>query len=425
VTGATGQTGASGATGPTGQTGATGATGVTGRTGATGASGQTGATGATGAPGPTGSTGPIGPTGGGEIKVNTITGGTVAVTGSTLEVTGAVTGGTITLNTAALDIDGSMTGGSITLNSSVAMVGANVTGGSFTYGTGISEVDIKTISSGTNSTRLLNLNDNDVFAESNIPFNSATWANNTLTLKEGATTVATFNNVTLNPNNHSSPPGTFIASTEVIDGTTYYVATLDPPATGSAGTGTTGPTGGASGTIGATGAPGATGTVGATGPHGGDHGSHGASGSGSDHRLTASIDLGTLFGPQGHGAPAKFLYIAGGGSAGGAGSGGGGHGTDLLIRAGTDFVRNFSLTGGDKLDLTQILAGARLAHDLVNLSSFVKVLGYGHNDPGFGAGTKTTLEVTGPHGSAKINLEGVGKLELGDLLKHHALLLPH
>jgi hypothetical protein len=32
--------------------------------------------------------------------------------------------------------------------------------------------------------------------------------------------------------------------------------------------------------------------VGATGPHAGDHGSHGASGSGSDHRLTASIDLG-------------------------------------------------------------------------------------------------------------------------------------
>jgi hypothetical protein len=163
--------------------------------------------------------------------------------------------------------------------------------------------------------------------------------------------------------------------------------------------------------------------VGTSGPHGGDHGSDGASGHGSDHHLTASIDLGTLLGPQGQGSAAKFLYIAGG-SAGGAGSGAGGHGTDLLIRAGTDFVRNFSLTGGDKLDLTQILAGAPLAHDLANLSSFVKVLGYGQNDPGFGAGTKTSLEITGLHGSAVVNLEGVGKLELGDLLKHHSLMLP-
>jgi hypothetical protein len=93
-----------------------------------------------------------------------------------------------------------------------------------------------------------------------------------------------------------------------------------------------------------------------------------------------------------------------------------------LIRAGTDFVQNFNLA--HKLDLTKILAGAPLAHDLANLGNFVKVLGYGKNDPGFGPGTKTTLEVTGPHGTAVVNLEGAGKLDLNDLLKHHSLLLP-
>ena len=54
----------------------------------------------------------------------------------------------------------------------------------------------------------------------------------------------------------------------------------------------------------------------------------------------------------------------------------------------------------------------------------MKVPGYGQNDPGFGAGSKTSLEVTGPHGSALVNLEGAGKLELEDLLKHNSLLLP-
>ena len=32
--------------------------------------------------------------------------------------------------------------------------------------------------------------------------------------------------------------------------------------------------------------------------------------------------------------------------------------------------------------------------------------------------------VTGPHGVAVVNLQGSGKLELQDLLKHHSLLLP-
>jgi hypothetical protein len=141
-------------------------------------------------------------------------------------------------------------------------------------------------------------------------------------------------------------------------------------------------------------------------------------GSGLD-RLTAKINPGTLFGPQDYGP--RFLYIAGAGQPGHVP---GAHGTELLIRAGTDFVQNFSLSQGDKIDLTKILAGTPLAHDLANLGTFVKVVGHGPNDPGFGRGTQTTLEISGPHGSALIKLEGAGKLDLPDLLKHHSLILP-
>ena len=54
----------------------------------------------------------------------------------------------------------------------------------------------------------------------------------------------------------------------------------------------------------------------------------------------------------------------------------------------------------------------------------MKVLGSGRNDPGFGPGTKTTLVINGPDGSATVNLEGVGRLDLSDLLKHQSLILP-
>jgi hypothetical protein len=121
------------------------------------------------------------------------------------------------------------------------------------------------------------------------------------------------------------------------------------------------------------------------------------------------------------GAAPRFLYSIPGGV---TGSGSRDPEYDVRVRAGTDYVRNFDLARGDKLDLRHILAGAPLAHDLANLGHFVKVLGHGSNDPGFGPGTKTALEVTGPHGTAVVNLEGVGKLDLADLLKHHSLLLP-
>jgi hypothetical protein len=90
----------------------------------------------------------------------------------------------------------------------------------------------------------------------------------------------------------------------------------------------------------------------------------------------------------------------------------------------TGFVQNFSAAQGDKLDRRKILAGAPLAHDLTNIDKFVRVLGYSKNDPGFGPGTKTSLEISGPRGTAIVNLEGAGKLELKDLLQHNSLLLP-
>jgi hypothetical protein len=151
----------------------------------------------------------------------------------------------------------------------------------------------------------------------------------------------------------------------------------------------------------------------------GTQGSHG-------DPLTAAISPGNLFGQHGQTFAPRFLYVAGAAptSSGQPGTGAAGHGRDLLIRAGTGFVQNFSIAHGDKLDLTKILAGAPLAHDLTNIDKFVRVLGHGRNDPGFGPGTKTSLEISGPHGTAVLNLEGAGKLELKDLLQHHSLLLP-
>ena len=156
----------------------------------------------------------------------------------------------------------------------------------------------------------------------------------------------------------------------------------------------------------------ATGTAGASG---------GTASPGATDPLTASINPSNVLG-QGQNSAPIFLYGSGSTASGSAASGS--IGKDLLIRAGVDYVSQFNLAGGDKLDLTQILAGASLAHDLANLGNFVQVLGSAANDLGFGAGTKTSLEITGPHGTAVVNLEGSGKLALTDLLSHHSLVLP-
>jgi len=240
--------------------------------------------------------------------VSNLVGGNTSVSNSTLDVTGQATGANITATNATVDI-GQMTGGSVTATNSLIDINGPVTGGTFTlnsstlmmenavggtvnYGTGVSNVDIADIST-TNSTQLLGINGNDSIAESNIAFNSATLSGTTLTLKEGATTVATFTDVTLSP---SAPSTTFIASTENIGGTTYYVATLDPPG------GATGATGSAGGT-GSNGASGNTGSQGGTGTSCGDPpGATGSSGDngwgnvGSNNPSTVPVTMQNVFG---------------------------------------------------------------------------------------------------------------------------------
>jgi hypothetical protein len=94
----------------------------------------------------------------------------------------------------------------------------------------------------------------------------------------------------------------------------------------------------------------------------------------------------------------------------------------LVIQAGRSYAENFNPSKGGVLDLTQVLAGAPLAHDLTNIDQFIKVAGYSENASG--SGGTTTLEVTGPNGSAVINVEGSGKVDVKDLLDNHSLLLP-
>ena len=96
----------------------------------------------------------------------------------------------------------------------------------------------------------------------------------------------------------------------------------------------------------------------------------------------------------------------------------------IVVQAGLSYKEQFNVARGDKLDLSHVLAGAPISHDLTSLSQFVKVVGHGPNDPGYGHGTKTTLEVTGLGGSARIDLQGSGRLDLKDLLHHDSLLLP-
>jgi hypothetical protein len=132
-----------------------------------------------------------------------------------------------------------------------------------------------------------------------------------------------------------------------------------------------------------------------------------------------------LLGRLDQGSSWKFLHGAGSTAMGPGATGAfGGSANTLVVQAGSSYTQQFRLGGGDKLDLTHVLAGAPLARDLTNISKFVKIMGHGANDPGYGVGTKTTLEVTGPGGSARIDLQSSGKLELKDLLHHDSLLLP-
>jgi hypothetical protein len=115
----------------------------------------------------------------------------------------------------------------------------------------------------------------------------------------------------------------------------------------------------------------------------------------------------------------KFLQMEGT-LAGGATGMTGISGNTLVVQAGGSYTQPFKI--GDKLDLTHVLAGAPIAHDLTNLNQFVKVVGPEHQGAGTG---RTTLEVAGPGGKATINLVGAGKLDLKDLVKSESLILPH
>ncbi len=85
------------------------------------------------------------------------------------------------------------------------------------------------------------------------------------------------------------------------------------------------------------------------------------------------------------------------------------------------WINDFSMTGGDKLDLAGLLAGAPLAHDLSNLGSFLSVTG---QTPGFISGSNTTLAVSGPGGAASLVLENSDSISVLGLLSGNALVLP-
>ena len=152
--------------------------------------------------------------------------------------------------------------------------------------------------------------------------------------------------------------------------------------------------------------------------------SAGATGSTVAGATAGNIHQGQLLGGLDRGSSWKFLHRSEG-SASTAGATGTivGSGHTLVVQGGGSYLQHFNLAAGDKLDLTHVLAGAALAHDLTNIGQFVKIVGHGAADPTSG-GTRTTLEVAGPAGKARINLVGSGKLDLKDLLQHNSMLLP-
>ena len=166
----------------------------------------------------------------------------------------------MTITSEELNITGQMTGGTITLDSSQLVIGTgttqqSATGGTIVFGYGTSQVDLANLGSNpVQPVQIQGLNDYDSIGVTT-PFNTETLKTSggvtTLTLSEGNTTVAKFNVTLANGASTSFEPIT----TEVIGGTTYYVATLDPPPAGA--TGPTGPSGLAgSGTTGTTGSGG-------------------------------------------------------------------------------------------------------------------------------------------------------------------------
>ena len=93
----------------------------------------------------------------------------------------------------------------------------------------------------------------------------------------------------------------------------------------------------------------------------------------------------------------------------------------MVVNPGFDYISNFNIAN-DKLDLTQLLNGSGAAADLSNIGNFVHVSS-SPNDPGYGAGFKTELTISGPGGSATVNLEGAGTITLSQLVSNDSLIV--
>ena len=95
----------------------------------------------------------------------------------------------------------------------------------------------------------------------------------------------------------------------------------------------------------------------------------------------------------------------------------------LNAAGGTLEVHGFRLTNGDVLDLTHILAGVSLAHDLSNLGNFIALTSAPDVDNP--RCIDTTLTITGSAGVAVVTLDNSGKLTLAGLEKASLLLPAH
>jgi hypothetical protein len=145
---------------------------------------------------------------------------------------------------------------------------------------------------------------------------------------------------------------------------------------------------------------------------------------GANDPLNVPIHHRNLFGGFGNLFSSNFLHSSGQGTQNSDLASVSSGGNVDLIQAGTNASYQFNLAQGDRLDLSQILAGAPVKQDLSNIGQYVKVIGHGPNDPGFGSGTQTVLQITGPNGQAIVHLEGSGRLNVHDLVKHDSIIPP-
>ncbi len=174
---------------------------------------------------------------------------------------------------------------------------------------------------------------------------------------------------------------------------------------------------GATGAMDPAGDPGATGDPGASGDSGATGDPPGMGATGGQDPLTPSIDPLSVLGQFDQASMWNFLHDPGttSGDPGGSGNSSGSS-QPLVVQAGQFLSESYSVNQGDKLDLTQVLAGTPLAVDLTNINQFINALGSGKSDPNFGSGSKMTQDASDPSGGAIVSAHGSGKLE--DLLNN-------